>query len=156
MSERIDPGPIARAGLRLDAGLKASGTSPIEPVHTFETGAQRSEVKPRYDLIPNSGLVRLAARFEMGLKYGEHNYKLGLPFDDTFNHIIEHLEKYKERRKEFLREVSEGDVRDFGGVSKETAAIHVTRGRETDGDDLAAAAWGCFALMELERTERLK
>lgn len=72
-------------------------------MHTFENGARRSELKPRYDLIPQTPLKRIAKRFEIGLKYGEFNYMKGLPFDDTFNHLIDHLESYKERRKEYFR-----------------------------------------------------
>lgn len=128
------------------AKQKPTAPSTAEGV-TFSTGGKRSERKPRYDLIPKEALVRLSARYEMGLKYGEHNYKLGLPFDDTFNHIIDHLLSYKERRKAYFQAVSEEDT-------------HLTLDewmttRETDGDDLAGAAWGIFTIMHLEMSGRL-
>jgi hypothetical protein len=104
---------------------------------------------PRYDLIPQIALVRIAARFEMGLKYGEHNYKLGLPFDDTLNHIIDHLLNYKERRKEYFRCKEEGRLTTDNGLRE------WMKRTETDGDDLSAAAWGCIALMYLENCDRL-
>lgn len=117
---------------------------------TFDSGAQRSKRMPRYDLLPMSPLMRIAARFEMGLKYGEHNYKLGLPFDDTFNHVIDHLLTYRERRKRILQAASEKEL----VLSTSELRTHM-RKRETDGDDLAAAAWGLIALMYLEDEDRL-
>lgn len=98
---------------------------------------------PRYDLIPQTFLVRLAARFEMGLKYGEHNYKKGLPFDDTLNHIIDHLLAYKERRKAYFQAQENGHAEYI--LLKEWMSKY-----ETDGDDLAGAAWGIAAIMYLE------
>lgn len=131
-------------------GQGAQPVPPSEPVHTFTTGAQRSELKPRYDLIPRIALVRLAARFEMGLKYGEHNYKKGLPFDDTFNHIIDHLYNYAQRRKAILQRAHEQ------GTSMDAGILYATmRNEETDGDDLSAAMWGIAAIMYLEANGRL-
>lgn len=121
---------------------------PADQMITHVSGANRSEMKPRYDLIPQCALIRIAARFEMGLKYGEHNYKLGLPFDDTLNHVIDHLLAYKERRKEFQRQTSEGNV------STITLQEFVDY-NAPDGDDLAAAAWGVIAMMYLEQKDRL-
>lgn len=44
------------------------------PMHVFESGAKRSELKPRYDLIPSVLLERLALRYTIGAeKYGEWN-----------------------------------------------------------------------------------
>jgi hypothetical protein len=118
--------------------------------HTFSTGAQRSELMPRYDLLPRTFLERTAGRFELGLKYTEHNYKQGLPFDDTFNHIVDHLWAYRERRKMILQAAAElKQPIDSGQLAELMTAS------ETDGDDLAAAAWGIAAIMELERTDRL-
>lgn len=118
--------------------------------HTFPTGAQRSALMPRYDLLPKTFLERTAGRFELGIKYGEHNYKQGLPFDDTFNHIIDHLYAYRERRKAILQAAFEMKVEPT--VEQIDALMTAS---ETDGDDLAAASWGIAALMELERTDRL-
>lgn len=116
---------------------------------TFASGAKRSQTKPRYDLIPSIFLKRLAARFEMGLRYGEHNYKRGLPFDDTFNHIIDHLQSYRDRRKQFLEEV------DHGARLLDTDLAAYMKNTEKDGDDIAAAAWGLAAICFLEDTGRL-
>lgn len=93
-----------------------------EPMHTFDTGAKRSEkIEARYDLIPTGALRRLALRYGMGAqKYGEWNWQKGLPFSDTYNHIIEHLEKFK---------------------------LMLMSGSNMTDDDLAGAAWGIFALM---------
>jgi len=114
--------------------------------HTFATGAKRSVIMPRYDLLPQTFLKRTSARFEMGLKYGENNYKRGLPFDDTFNHIIDHLYAYKERRKEILIRIEQGESLSLAGEMKRL---------ETDGDDLAGAAWGLAAIMYLEQIGKL-
>src|SRR5262245_63453802 len=116
-----------------------------EPRVTFDTGAQRSATMPRYDLIPQCALRRLAARFEMGLKYGEHNYKLGLPFDDTYNHILDHLSSYCHRRK-YLLEHDHHRQEDLRGPALNKAMDEI----QTDGDDLAAAMWGIVALMFFE------
>jgi hypothetical protein len=103
---------------------------------------------PRYDLLPATFLSRVAARFEMGLRYGEHNYKRGLPFDDTFNHIIAHLLAYRERRKEYFT-LLDHESAPLPTLT-EWMAVH-----ETDGDDLAAAAWGLAAIMYLEQVGKL-
>jgi dATP/dGTP diphosphohydrolase len=129
----------------------AGSTGETDPMHTFDNGAKRSSLKPRYDLIPKHPLERLAARYAVGLKYGEHNWKLGLPFDDTFNHILDHLLTYRERRKKFLQDRSEFP----DGAGTMTLKDHMEY-NQTDGDDLAAAMWGIATLMELERTDRLK
>lgn len=124
-----------------------------EKMFVYVTGAKRSERKPRYDLIPSVALRRLAARYEMGLKhYGEHNWKLGLPFDDTLNHLIDHLLSYRDRRKALLQSYAE-QGKDVPGPFE---LVEELRASEIDGDDLAAAAWGCFTLMALEESGRLQ
>jgi hypothetical protein len=68
-------------------------------------------------------------RYKLGAElYGEYNWQKGLPAGDTINHVIEHLLIWQENLKE---------------------------GIEYSEDDLAAAAWGCFALMWLEENGRL-
>lgn len=104
--------------------------APVNPdAYTHSTGALRSErIKPRFDLIPYMPLRRLALRYTLGAeKYGEYNWQKGLPFDDTFNHVINHLYQLRERYYSYLRQ---------GGPHP----------NDFD-DDLSAAAWGCFALM---------
>lgn len=118
--------------------------------HTFSSGAKRSRVMPRYDLIPKTFLQRVAGRFEMGLRYGEHNYKLGLPFDDTFNHILDHLLAYRERRKRYFELLDQGSLpAEYMNLEEWMSA------KQTDGDDLAAAAWGLAAIMYLEEVGKL-
>jgi hypothetical protein len=95
-----------------------------EPIHAFASGAVRSEeIKARYDLIPSGPLERLALRYGLGAsKYGEYNWQKGMPFSDTYNHILVHLESVKRKYEQGF-------------------------GFEFIDDDLAGAAWGCFALM---------
>jgi hypothetical protein len=106
--------------------IRATNKVPeAEDMHVFEAGARRSEIKPRYDLIPSLALERLARRYALGAsKYGEHNWQKGLPLSDTYNHAIEHLLKAKEI-------MLSGEL--FPG--------------ETPDDDLAAAMWGLCTLM---------
>lgn len=110
----------------------------------FESGARRSSVKPFYCEIPYLSLRRVALRavgapdgqvrhdaetgfdYEGGAgRYGYHNWAAGLPFEDTFNHLIEHLYWWK-------------SLVERGGLPEE--------------DHLAAAAWAVlFPLMTFER-----
>jgi hypothetical protein len=102
---------------------------------TFSTGAKRSHrainfVKflriPYLHLIPLESLEELAKRYQLGArKYGDYNWQKGMPYSDTFNHIIEHLYKW-------LINIPDDD----------------------GGNHLAAAAWGCFALIWYERNNR--
>lgn len=90
----------------------------------FKSGAKRSKVAVRYDLIPSAGLRRLAERYTMGAaKYGEGNWTKGLADPEYVAqfrcHMIAHMWKY------------------------------LDDGCKLD-DNLAAIAWGAFALMEVE------
>lgn len=90
----------------------------------FKSGAIRSGEAPRYDLIPWAGLRRLAKRYAMGAaKYGEFNWIKGLQDREFVNQFKAHL---IEHVWAFLKD---GCVLD---------------------DNLAAIAWGAFALMEVE------
>lgn len=63
----------------------------------YETGGQRSSEtgRGRYDLIPAEGLARLAARAEEGaVKYGEDNWKKGLPLRRYVNSMFRHVTQY--------------------------------------------------------------
>lgn len=108
----------------------------------FPTGATRSARMPFYSAIPHKSLRRVALRatgapagqhledggfiYEGGsLKYGYGNWAKGLPMEDTFNHVIEHLFHWKS---------------------------FIERGLVPQDDDLAAAAWGILLpLMTFER-----
>lgn len=108
--------------------------------HVIVGGAKSSEIKPRYDQIPANSLRRVAIRFSEGNKNydGPEADTIGGPmnwqggdatfFCERFNHLIEHLNHWKEARE---------------------------KGYETADDDLAAAAWGCFVLMWAEDNHRL-
>lgn len=101
--------------------------------HTFQSGATRSEIKPFWSAIPGENLRRIAYRatgaprgeallpangfkYEGGSRgYGYGNWRMGLPFRDTFNHVIDHLMTWKD---------------------------NVEKGVLDQDDHLAAAAWG--------------
>ena len=89
-------------------------------------GGKTRKVGVEYRLVPMEGLRRIAARYTLGLHYGENNWKKGLRdkefLDERKNHMIEHLFKYLE----------EGNGSD---------------------DNLAAVVWGCFTLMEAEKVQ---
>ena len=111
---------------------------------THSTGAKRSETKPHYSSISASFLRRLALihtgaplgqevmdpvtgyyRHGGDLSYGEGNWLKGLPFVDTWGHLMEHLMSAKEA---------------------------IQRGEQPRNDDLAAAVWNLEVLMEHEAT----
>lgn len=61
---------------------------------SFKGGAKRSELRPRYDLIPKVSLEALANRFTIGAnKFGDNNWKQGDEtfFRETRNHLVSHL-----------------------------------------------------------------
>jgi hypothetical protein len=104
---------------------KPDGETP-DSFHRHATGATRSADADavRYDLIPTEPLRRLAARYALGAEtHGERNWELGLPVGDTINHLIRHLEHWRES---------------------------LQRGERDADDHLAAVAWGAFALMHFE------
>jgi len=89
--------------------------------------AKPRRAAPRFDLIPSGPIRRIAKRFEEGLKYGKDSWKNGLDLRDALNHAIDHLENYRDRLD-----------RHEAGEKPDPRA---------EDDDLAAAAWGCIALM---------
>lgn len=132
-------------------------------MHEFKTGAKRSDLKPRYDLIPKVAIDRLAKRFTgesvslnpLGdpdalftkseatggaLKYGECNWEKGLPTSDVINHIYDHLTTYVNQFRVALRN-SNGDMNFV------QTCLRTDSKRE---DDLAAAMWGIVVLMHQE------
>jgi hypothetical protein len=108
-------------------------------------GAKSSDFAPRYDQIPASALRRIAQRFSKGnTKFdgpeaaylgGEMNWQKGDAsyFRERFNHVIQHLNNWKESFEQ--------------GV--------VTYSRQYD-DDLAAAVWGIMALMWAEDNDKIQ
>lgn len=68
---------------------------------TFSTGANRQETvagdtKPtRFDLISPIALRRLAETYAEGAtRYGDYNWRAGMPFSDTINHCLAHIFQY--------------------------------------------------------------
>jgi hypothetical protein len=60
----------------------------------MSTGSQRDTQagKPRYDLIPTTGLTRLADLFARGaVKYDEFNWRKGQPYSRVYASIFRHL-----------------------------------------------------------------
>lgn len=90
----------------------------------FQSGATMSAVKERFDLICPTGLRRLAERYALGAKkHGDYNWcKAG--DDPEFQRArLNHLVKH--------------------------VALYLLEGNSKD-DNLAAIAWGAFALMHYE------
>jgi hypothetical protein len=67
-----------------------------EAMKKFSTGAVRgTDVKARYDLIPQVGLRRLAETCAEGAeKYGDHNWLKGVPSSNLLNHTLAHIASY--------------------------------------------------------------
>lgn len=92
----------------------------------FNTGAQRDtrQGKGRYDLIPPRPLKRLAGVYERGaIKYGDNNWRKGMPFSRFIDSATRHLVEY--------REIKEANS-------------------QMDEDHLAQAVWNLFCIMEFE------
>jgi hypothetical protein len=69
----------------------------------FGTGAVRdtAEGKGRYDLLPTYALQRLAQHFENGSKkYGDENWRKGIPLRRFIDSAIRHLFKYLEGQRD--------------------------------------------------------
>lgn len=72
--------------------LKDSGKG----VRQFATGAQRDNAdgKERFDLLPISALARIAGHYEKGAKkYGENNWRKGIPRQEFLKSGLRHLFK---------------------------------------------------------------
>lgn len=64
---------------------------------TFEGGAKRCDIKPRYDLIEREFLEGIAKVLSTGAeKYGEFNWQNGQErfAKDCINHVIEHVYRW--------------------------------------------------------------
>lgn len=133
-----------------------------EPMHTFETGAHRSEkIQARYDLIPPVFLRRLALRYGLGAeKYAEHNWQKGLPLSDTLNHIEAHLQNFihiVQSLRIFMTE-SNAPTQEEKDVYLTAKLVEYWRSVEASAsdDDLAGAAWGIAAIMWFLDTGKVK
>ena len=122
-------------------------------MHEFKTGAKRSEVKPRYDLIPKSFLERVAKRLtgevtkDKGgaFQYGECNWEKGLATSDVINHNYDHLSSYANYFREMLK-ISNGDM---------SQVVSGMQSLSRNEDHLAGIACGLIFLMHQEDEGRM-
>lgn len=66
---------------------------------TFDTGSKRTTDadETRYDLISEIGLERLSKTYARGAsKYTDHNWRKGQPFSVVLNHVLSHINQYKQ------------------------------------------------------------
>ena len=80
----------------------------------FSSGASRSEIKPRYDLIPRAGIRYTGERFgygalpkeEGGAGHGADNWKQGEDdsayIEQTYCHLLDHVLKFGEEVLPYL------------------------------------------------------
>ena len=97
--------------------VRVTAASPKEI--TFESGAKRSKVMPRYDLIPISVLTCLADQLQLGAeKYGEYNWVNGLDdpkyLRDALNHMQVHLSDLIAQRAS--REIIPSQDNEWGNI----------------------------------------
>jgi len=93
-----DPGGVSQAGQgRVDGDsetVRLEGTVG-DGCRRYPSGAVRSHLSERYDLVPTIGLQRVAMTMSEGAaKYGEHNWQKGFPVNDILNHALAHVFKY--------------------------------------------------------------
>jgi hypothetical protein len=63
-----------------------------EEMVTYQSGAIRSKLEARYDLLPLAGLTAMAEAMARGLeKYPRDNWRKGIPVEQCINHAIRHL-----------------------------------------------------------------
>jgi len=107
--------------------------SPLEEKETFDSGAVRQRLDDvRYDLISPFGLRRLAMTYAEGAKkFGDDNWRKGMPCSALFTHLMEPL-----------------TLSLAGLAAYDEAAV----ASPLFTDHLAHAAWGLFAMMEFEET----
>jgi hypothetical protein len=68
-----------------------------EDKEVFPSGATRSKVRERYDLVPAAGLRVVAEVMAKGAQtHGEWNWQRGMPTGVCINHAIRHLYQYLE------------------------------------------------------------
>jgi hypothetical protein len=82
---------------RMDGDSQAVGLEGTvgDGLQRYESGAVRSHLAERYDLVPAIGLREVALTMAMGAeKYGEGNWEKGFPVNDILNHALVHVFKY--------------------------------------------------------------
>jgi hypothetical protein len=81
-----------RVGLVADDQAHGPDASAGDGIERYQSGAIRSSVPERWDLIPATGLRRVAEAMAHGAaRYGENNWTKGMPVKSVLNHAIKHL-----------------------------------------------------------------
>lgn len=63
---------------------------------TYESGAERSTMDVRWDLLCEKFIREMACVMNEGAeKYGDDNWKGGVPEGVTINHLLEHLYRWQ-------------------------------------------------------------
>jgi len=76
-------------------GLGEGGQVHSDSIQVFSTGAVRSALTERLDLIPFSGIRRVGLAMAHGAeKYGEKNWEKGFPLESILNHALVHVYRY--------------------------------------------------------------
>jgi len=98
----------------LETPINISSSAPLNTATvTFKSGAVRTKDAEgyRFDLISPIGLRRLAAIYDEGAKkYGDNNWRKGLPFSDVLHHALNHLNLWQsgDRTEDHLAKVAWG------------------------------------------------
>ena len=90
-------GFISKCGGCLIGEIKLADIKDSGKKQEFNTGAHRDsdEGKGRFDLIPYEALQRLGVVYKGGAqKYGENNWKKGMPIERFLDSAARHLYKY--------------------------------------------------------------
>jgi len=130
-------------------------------MHTFATGAKRSERMPRYDLVVHDLIRRIAERATGeetpngpsggALKYGEGNWERGLPTSDVFNHIIHHLGRLQEEFRDGLSIASRYDGQEPWPLRMDAIRNRINAFLAED-DHIGAVGWGLMVLCHQLKT----
>ena len=89
------PGHERLAGHGQADGLRGTGQVCDGGVEVFPTGAIRSILNERLDLIPFAGLRRVGMAMAHGAeKYGTNNWQKGFPLESILNHALVHIYRH--------------------------------------------------------------
>ncbi len=81
-----------RPGLAAYAQAHGPDATVGDGIERYGSGAIRSSVPERWDLVPAAGLLRVAEAMAHGAaKYGENNWTRGMPARSILNHAIKHV-----------------------------------------------------------------
>lgn len=66
-----------------------------QSIITYSTGAKETDIGTRFDLLPMEGLLAAAKiAYEGAKKYGEENWRQGMPCKTMLNHALKHITQY--------------------------------------------------------------